>query len=310
MNNLFLSHINNGKGKSILLVGNGKDLNYAKNLILENNIQIPFDIVNTDTTSINSTEKKYDLAIIVDRKIGAARKNHFACTKLKQQGSVVVFGLCRGLFFGSPKSAVGNLTYGGMFALAGSYLKTVRPKGDYLEFGVFDGRTLTLAYHTLSSAVNRFFAFDSFEGIIGTLDSENSHFEDGAYFSNKATFWHNMKVANVNEKKIAAIQADFVTSLTPEILEQQDIQHVSAVHIDCDVYLPAKKALDFITDVISDGALLLFDDYDQLAANPNKGERRALKEWLEENPHISVEEYRPYSIFCRSFIVHKQQSIQ
>ena len=103
MDKLFVSHITTTQAQKVLLVGKGKDIDYAINLALKKNININFDLLNTDKEQISQISQNYDLVIIVDRDLETAKKNHFASTKLKKEGSRVVFGLCRGLFFENPK---------------------------------------------------------------------------------------------------------------------------------------------------------------------------------------------------------------
>jgi len=252
---------------------------------------------------------EYDLVLVSDFSNGEARNTHFRIDKRNVIDVPIVFGFARPLFFNEPnfKVAVTGISYAGMFKLANQYLKSVKEgQGDYIEFGVFDGRTVSLAYHTLKSSVNRFFAFDSYEGLIGTTETEESNFKDGQYFSTVATFNHNMEVAKVDKKRIIPVKGDFLVDLNSDLLEKHNIIKCKCVHIDCDIYAPAKAALNFVKDVLVNGALILLDDYDQFGASNYKGERRAVKEWLEENPEIELIEYRSYSVFCRAFIFWKK----
>ena len=174
---------------------------------------------------------------------------------------------CRNLFYGQPYNTEG-LTYQGIFFRTGNFVSPL--KGDYLEFGVFDGRTMSLAYYTMGE--RRLFGFDTFSGIIGKSKGESMAYEDGNYYSNIETFIHNMNAA--------------------------------CVHIDCDVYMAAKAALNFCTNLLQQGSVLLFDEFHGNFASNKLGERRALKEWLEENPHIHVERWHDYATVSRAFIVH------
>jgi hypothetical protein len=82
-----------------------------------------------------------------------------------------------------------------------------------------------------------------------------------------------------------------------------------AIDINVDVYVPALQALCFITPAFVNGALVMFDDYDQMAADDNRGERRALREWLAETG-FRAELYRSYATFGRTFIIHKSHVTQ
>jgi len=62
--------------------------------------------------------------------------------------------------------------------------------------------------------------------------------------------------------------------------------------------------LDFITDLVVEGTLLIFDDWFSFKANPNLGEQRACREWLEKNPQLSLTPYARWGVAQQSFIVH------
>jgi hypothetical protein len=48
----------------------------------------------------------------------------------------------------------------------------------------------------------------------------------------------------------------------------------------------------------------MMDDYYCFNANRNKGERRALREFLEKNSDVEIEDYFTYSHVGKAFIVH------
>jgi hypothetical protein len=192
-----------------------------------------------------------------------------------------------------------------MFALAGVYAQTIKPSGSYLEFGVYDGRTIALAFHTMATACDRFFAFDSFKGIGGATAQEQSHFANGQYYANLATLDYNLRFTGVDVARVTPVAGFFEDTLAGRTPRDYGIESASVVHIDTDVYAPALQALEFVTSALPQGALLLFDDYDQLAASNRKGERRAVREWLERHDDIELEEYRRYTPFSRAFIVHR-----
>ncbi|OCR92398.1 hypothetical protein [Campylobacter fetus] len=58
----------------------------------------------------------------------------------------------------------------------------------------------------------------------------------------------------------------------------------SLIYIDCDLYTSSKTVLDFIaqSDLLQDGTIIAFDDWDLYRANPNKGQRKAFKEFKEK----------------------------
>lgn len=229
----------------------------------------------------------------------------------KNLGIPVVFCLpSRLIRRDAPPRDNSGITIDGMFHRAGAYVNTLRRQyrkdvvSSYCEFGVFDGRTFSIAYHALKTTCDSFYAFDSFEGIGDALPDETSHFVDGSFYANQASFWYNMQDAGADVSRITAVPGLFNTSLINKTPSDFGISHIFCAHIDVDVYVPALQALQFMTPALVDGALMLFDDYDHMAADNNRGERRALREWLAETGY-SAELYRSYGTFSRAFIIHK-----
>lgn len=229
----------------------------------------------------------------------------------KDRGIPVIFCLPGRLIRRSaPSRENSGITIDGMFHRAGGYVSTLRNQygpdvvSSYCEFGIFDGRTFSIAYHALKKMCNHFYAFDSFEGIGDALAEETSHFSDGDFYANQNSFWYNMQDAGADTSRITAIPGLFHTSLHNKTPSDFGISHIFCAHIDVDVYAPALQALQFITPALVDGALILFDDYDNMAADNNRGERRAFREWLAETGY-DAELYRSYQTFSRAFIIHK-----
>jgi len=75
------------------------------------------------------------------------------------------------------------------------------------------------------------------------------------------------------------------------------------IHIDCDLYESAKTVLSFITPIVQEGTIIMFDDWYQFRGNPDKGEQRAFREWLYDNPHLNSVEYVKQPPWANSFII-------
>lgn len=221
----------------------------------------------------------------------------------KDRGYIVTSCFARNLFYEYPKDLSG-ITYQGIFDRTSKFVDGLG--GDYLEFGVFDGRTMSLAYHCMKKQETmQFYAFDTFAGIVGKTEGESVAYSDGCYYSNLQTFIHNMKAANVNVNRVKPIVGNILETTKAEDLKTR-IKRAAVVHIDCDVYVAAKAALDFCTSLLCQGSIILFDEFHANHADDTLGERRALKEWLAENPGITVERWHDYATVARAFIVHKR----
>lgn len=189
-----------------------------------------------------------------------------------------------------------------------------RGGGDYLEFGVYRGRTTVEAFKKakeLNFDTMRFFAFDSFEGLPSLSDEEKDfgQFYEGQYSCSVENFLENLKAANVDLSRVITIPGFYDKSLAdPNIKSIHSIKKASVVWIDCDLYESTVPVLDFITDIIDAGTILVFDDYFSFGGDLYTGEIRAIREWLERNPDISLEHYRDYGDFSRMFIVQKKHN--
>lgn len=250
------------------------------------------------------------LVIVLGRSIRETHAYYSKCNPFKECGVPVVFGIEeRTLIFSPPSWQNADLSIQGMFYLASMYLSGLPRKGKYIEFGVFDGRSFTIACHALQGVCNGFFGFDSFCGIIGSQKEERRLYQENAYYANIETFWHNMKVAGVDHLPIHVVRGAFQATLPGRTPADYGIDHISVVHIDSDIYEAALLALEFAAPCLTTGALVLFDEYHAFAADNNKGERRALREWLELHPEFSAEPYRNYTAVSRSYIIHRDGGV-
>lgn len=246
------------------------------------------------------------LVAVVAEGLGPARLLNMQLTTAKDAGLPVVYCIPeRRLVTQPPGWENTGLSYGGMFKTASMYLATVKSRGSYVEFGVFDGHSIILAFHALQNVCDTFYAFDSFRGIGGTLESETTHFKDGQYYANPETLAYNLRFTGVDASRVKPVPGFFSETIHGKHPSEFGITTASIVHIDTDVFEPALMALEFISPALTQGALLLFDDYDQLDASNHKGERRAVRAWLEAHPEFEIEPYRVYGAVCRSFLVHR-----
>jgi hypothetical protein len=97
----------------------------------------------------------------------------------------------------------------------------------------------------------------------------------------------------------------FQDTLTGKSITALGVESVTVAVIDTDIYEPAALALEYVAPALRQGSVLLFDDYDHMAAARGVGERLALKEFLDRHPEIEVEPYRNYGAAARAFLVHR-----
>lgn len=199
----------------------------------------------------------------------------------------------------------------GMLETAMSFADNSDLEGSYLEFGVFRGRSFISAFHlaqmrNLSSM--DFYAFDSFEGIpeISGVDAEGyQQFREEQCYCDLETFVDNITSEGVDIDKVEIVQGWFDDVLNEDTKDELPLKKASVVLIDCDLYESTVPVLNFLTDYIQDGTILIFDDWFCFRADPERGQQRAFREWLEENPLIKPVEFRDYGWNGRSFILSK-----
>jgi len=61
--------------------------------------------------------------------------------------------------------------------------------------------------------------------------------------------------------------------------------------------------MNFVTVYLQDGTVLIFDDWFCFRGNPNKGEQKAFREWLERHHSIKVTQFHKFGWGGNSFIV-------
>lgn len=225
--------------------------------------------------------------------------------------------------------------------LAADFVCTEYVPGDYLEFGTFRGSSFITAYHSLTSAVRdwssreraymaysnrqradeaflkvkknklRFFAFDSFQGLpepVG-IDNLSARFSEGRYDCTEEEFREILANNDVDLGEVIIVPGFYEDTLTDEVKKKYNLTMSSIVMIDCDLYESTGVVLDFITDLVVEGTVLIFDDWFSFKANPNLGEQRACKEWLEKNPQIYLTPFARWGVTQQSFIVHRKDYV-
>jgi predicted O-methyltransferase YrrM len=159
--------------------------------------------------------------------------------------------------------------------------------GDYLEFGVFKGYSFWFAQRTadrLGLSSTRFFGFDSFEGlpqIEGTDRTKHGEFYEGQYKCSQEQVIRNLNSKGVDWTRTFLVKGYFKDTLTPELKREHQIKRVRVALIDCDLYASTVEVLNFLGDLLEEGSLLIFDDWNCFQGDDNKGQRRALREFLE-----------------------------
>lgn len=184
------------------------------------------------------------------------------------------------------------------------FLKRSEVRGAYYEFGVSTGQTATFAknaaakYNTKKGGVDRFFLFDSFEGLPasrheGDQLANYDAIEEGLFAQPQDVVRNALRDAGHHLDDVHLVPGFYETSLkNQETLDLVAEAPAALVHIDCDLYVSTIQSLDFMTDRIVDGAILMFDDWFIFKGRPDKGEQRAFHEWKERSGLMFNEYFR------------------
>ena len=156
--------------------------------------------------------------------------------------------------------------------------------GDYLEFGVFYGKSFTRAYmlaRNMGLQKMRYFAFDSFEG----LPYAEGEFQIGGVRASRDFFTKYIRAHGVDTRRVTTIEGNFTHSLTKSLKETHKLEKAAVVHIDCDLYESTKDVLLFIESLLRPNSIIIFDDwhaFDYLSGPEeaqNMGQQKAFMEW-------------------------------
>lgn len=190
-------------------------------------------------------------------------------------------------------------------------LLTNKIRGDYLEFGVFRGDSLILAYNCISSLYKgkqcRFFGFDSFEGLPDI--TTNSDIQEGWVKGNMNADFNKVRrriSKHITDNEFKLIKGFFEETLTESLKEKLDLKIAKIVLVDSDLYVSAKIVLDFCRTLLIPGSVIIFDDYYYNSGDPKQGgEAKAFSEFLKNSGFIA-HSYCSYGFGGKVFILHEE----
>jgi O-methyltransferase len=196
-----------------------------------------------------------------------------------------------------------------MINLAFSYCMNNKIPGDYTEFGVYEGRASREAYKAAMRngfSNIQFYVFDSFAGLpeVTGVDA-GAVFHEGQFACSRADYEKNLRKDKINLSKFEIIEGYFDQTLPG----YRNASQVAIAWIDCDLYESTVTVLDFLTDRMVNGSLIIFDDWFCFEGGSSKGEQLACKEWLEKNPDIVLTEYQKFHWAGISFIVNRKKNL-
>ena len=198
-----------------------------------------------------------------------------------------------------------------------SFADHSRLDGDYLEFGVWKGRSFAKAYHIHKYLfkrkgllkTTRFYAFDSFEGLPelkNKIDAETGEFKKGDYAFSLENFKRHLASKKINLRDVEIVPGWYEDVLNDDTKKRLPVRHAAIIWVDCDLYESTVPVLEFITDYVVDGTIIIFDDWFAFRGDPDRGEQRAFREWLAKHLEITATEWQKTNWRANSFILHKR----
>jgi hypothetical protein len=216
----------------------------------------------------------------------------------------------------------------GCIYAAASFVTWNQIEGDYLEFGTYQGESFAAAYRALEKSRRehanaqtaatkaspeyqawarnppRFIAFDSFEGLPPGDAPRHVDYDPGAYGCSEPEFRANIAKAGVDLSRVITVPGFYDRSLTAEARARHGLKKAAIVMIDCDLYESTVPVLNFLTDLVGQGTILIFHDWFRFKGRPDHGEQRACREWLARNPHLELIDHWRQGPQAVSFLVN------
>lgn len=181
-------------------------------------------------------------------------------------------------------------------------------RGDYLEFGVYQGRTFIDAWEAArryQMREMRFHAFDSFAGLPEPGHHDLGGFCEGQFHCDRAKFEAALRRRKVDPSRVSIHEDMFDETLSgPDSLRKLGVEQASIVWTDCDLYASTVPLLRALSEVVVDGTVLIFEDWYCFNGRPDRGEQRAYSEWLDAHPRIRLVEYQEFHWAGALFIVN------
>jgi hypothetical protein len=144
-------------------------------------------------------------------------------------------------------------------------LGQVTVAGHYLEFGVYKGGTIRFIADRVGSS-QRVHGFDSFTGLEEDWSGDPSRFDARGRLPKVPSH--------------VTLHKGLFADTLPGWLEKNP-GPAAFLHIDCDLYRPAKTVLDLLQDRIVPGTVIVFDEYFNYP-NWQEHEYRAFRELVEQ----------------------------
>jgi len=200
------------------------------------------------------------------------------------------------------------------FVNAVQYINWECVEGDILEFGVSVGKSLALLsqlyrenlalwqYKEKECLGRRIAGFDSFSGLppdehphprwkAGSFGTNYLYGHPSLALNEQITPGSILRMFDACGLQRPEIEGGLFADAIPRVIPKKYTK-VALLHIDSDLYESAKCVLEGVAPILSDGALVCFDDWFMYRGDPKQGEARALAEFLALHPEWQAIQYQ------------------
>lgn len=191
-------------------------------------------------------------------------------------------------------SAFGRSQRQYIFLSIARFLNINRPiNGYYLEFGCNGAHTMRMAWDAFHHLFDlTYVGFDSFEGLPEILEIDRQEiWKKGKLAFEEDRLIDIVTAHGIPRSKLLTVRGFYDQSLTQDLKEKLLPGKAAVVYIDCDLYASTVPVLNWVTDFLQRGTIIVFDDWNCFHGDPDRGERLAWKEYRESNPQLRFEPF-------------------
>jgi O-methyltransferase len=209
--------------------------------------------------------------------------------------------------------------YGNAFRTTFEYLVGNGIHGDIAEFGTYRGYTARIMARLIREfrLPGNLWLYDSFAG----LPEVESEIDQLSYEVAVKKVWYPGQMA-VEEDLVAKLEKDLA-----RIIPQQQCHIIpgnfadtlpthlpklplALVHLDCGLYASTELVLSTLLDrdLLQDGTVLMFSDFNSNRASPEMGDRKAFQDAFATQRRFELGPFFPYGWNGQTFFVHDRRS--
>ncbi|MBA4141479.1 MAG: class I SAM-dependent methyltransferase [Nitrosospira sp.] len=198
-----------------------------------------------------------------------------------------------------------RMTELGMLSQAFEFVKINQVIGDYLEFGLWRGKTFGYA-HRMKRRYRRndmkLWGFDSFQGLPDTGEHPDNIWHKGQFACTREEFQVILESRGFKPSEYELVEGFYNESLNAATHRRFAGRKAAVIYIDCDLYESTIQVLDFVQSYLVDGSIICFDDFYNYKGDPEQGEQKALAEFRQKQTRVRVIPYMDYAPLGKSFI--------